>query len=116
MSNAVLFYGWNRAIPGREKEAAALFQEYIGYLGGLKDEGMIDSFDVVLLTVHGGDMNGFFLVRGETAKLDEIRRTNEFNKYMTLSGLLIDGGGLVPGVTGDAVFEQMALWTSLVPG
>lgn len=115
MSNSVLFYGWNRALPGREKEAGALFQEYFQYLGGLQQEGMIDSFEAVLLTVHGGDLNGFFVIRGDIVKLDEIRRTEEFNKYITLAGHLIDGGGLISGFTGEGVMRQMALWTSLIP-
>ena len=115
MSKNVLFYGWNRAVPGREKEAGAMFQGYLQYLGGLQQEEMIDSFEVVMLTVHGGDLNGFFVVRGEIVKLDEIRRSEEFNKYLTLAGHLMEGGGLIPGVTGEGVLEQMALWTSLIP-
>jgi len=115
MSKHVLFYGWNRANPGHEKEAGALFQDYFQYLGGLQQEGMVDSFEAVMLTVHGGDLNGFFVIRGDIVKLDEIRRTEEFNKFLTLAGHLMEGGGLIPGVTGEGVLEQMALWTSLIP-
>ncbi|MFN2188714.1 MAG: hypothetical protein ACK2T3_08110 [Candidatus Promineifilaceae bacterium] len=115
MSSDVLFYGWDKATPGREKEAGALFQEYLPYLGRLQQEGMIDSFDVVLLTLHGGDLNGFFLIKGDIEKLDELRRTEEFNTFLTRSGIVIDGGGLIPGVIGEGVTKQMARWMSLLP-
>jgi len=115
MSNDVLFYGWNRPVHGREKEAGALFQEFLQYLGGLQGEGMIDSFETVILSSHGGDLNGYFLIRGDIIKLQELQRTEEFVVFMTKAGLLMDGGGLITGVTGAKVMEWMARWTSLIP-
>jgi hypothetical protein len=115
MSKHVLFYGWNRAIPGREKEAGALFQEYLQYLGRIQGEGLIDSFETIILSAHGGDLNGFFLIRGDQTKLQALRRTEEFEVFMTKGGLYIDGGGLITGVTGAGVMESMVRWTSLIP-
>ena len=115
MSTSVYFYGWNRATPGYEKEAGALFQEYVQYLGGLQQAGSIDSFETVILTAHGGDLNGFFLIRGEAEKLDALRRTEAFSTFLTKASFFIDGGGLITGVTGAGVLEQMALWTSHIP-
>ena len=114
MSKQVLFYGWNRAVYGREGAAGQLFQEFLPYLGGLQQEGMIDSFETVLLSAHGGDMNGFFLVRGNIEKLDELQRREEWIGYMTRAGLVIEGGGLVTGVTGEGVTEWMARWMGYV--
>jgi len=53
MSTEVIFYGWNRSVPGREQVSAAHFQEYLGYLAELQQNGDIDSFEVVLLRPHG---------------------------------------------------------------
>ncbi|HET6445095.1 MAG TPA: hypothetical protein VFI27_11010 [candidate division Zixibacteria bacterium] len=114
MSKDVLFYGWNRAVPGREAQSAGLFQEFLQYLGGLEQEGAIDSFETVLLSTHGGDLNGFILIRGDRVNLDEVERREEWITYLTRAGLIMDGGGLIPGVTGEGVMEWMARWTSLL--
>jgi len=72
MANAVIFMGWNQAVPGREKQAMQLFQKSMAYYSKLKTEGKIESFESVILMPHGGDLNGFALLRGDAKKLAEI--------------------------------------------
>jgi hypothetical protein len=115
MGNDVLFYGWNRPIPGSEKLSLALFQEFSQFLGGLQQAGTIDSFETVLLNAHGGDLNGFSIIRGDIVKLQEVQRSEEWIMLMTRAGLLMDGGGLITGVTGDNVMQWMGRWASLLP-
>ncbi len=113
-SNALLF-GWNRSIPGRERISAAHFEEFVGYLNGLQEDGTVQSFDVVLLNNHGGDMNGFFLIRGESADLGTIMSSSEWEQHMTRAGLHLEGSGAIRGVTGERVAERMALWAKSIP-
>jgi hypothetical protein len=113
-SNALLF-GWNRSIPGREKVSAQHFNEFVQYLGSLQQNGEIQSFDIVFLDVHGGDLNGFFLIKGDSAKLDALAATTEWITHITRAALHLDGSGVVRGVTGAAVEGRMALWTSVIP-
>ena len=115
MSSNAIFFGWNRSIPGRERLSAEHFQEFVQYLGGLQQKGTIQSFDVVLLNAHGGDMNGFFLIRGESGKLGELVASADWVTHMTRALLHLEGSGAVPGVTGEAVTERVKLWTSLLP-
>ena len=115
MSSNAIFFGWNRPIPGRERLSAEHFQEFVQYLGGLQQKGTIQSFDVVFLDAHGGDMNGFFLIRGESGKLGELVASADWVTHMTRAMLHLEGSGAVPGVTGEAVTERMKLWTSLLP-
>ena len=115
MASNVIFLGWNRAIPGRERIAGEHFSEFAQYLGGLQHTGTIQSFDVVLLGAHGGDLNGFFLIRGDSAQLDALMATDEWGTHVIRGGLHEEGLGVVRGTTGDQVMAQMALWTSLVP-
>lgn len=116
MSTEVLFYGWNRSIPGREQISAAHFQEYVAYLGGLQAEGAIDSFEVILLNPHGGDLNGFFLVRGNQEQLDAMQGSDAYRTHVTRGGLHLEGSGAVRGVTGEGVMEWMGRWTAHLPG
>jgi hypothetical protein len=111
----VIFFGWNRALPGREYTSAEHFQEFVQFLQGLQQQGTIQSFDTVFLNAHGGDMNGFFLIKGVGAKLADLIASDEWVKHMTRAVLHLEGAGAVLGVTGDAIEPRMKLWTSLLP-
>ncbi|MGB3713071.1 MAG: hypothetical protein WA996_01455 [Candidatus Promineifilaceae bacterium] len=115
MGNYVLFYGWNRPNPGHEKFSLSLFQDFTQFLGGLQQDGSIDSFETTLLNAHGGDLNGFTIIRGDIIKLQEVQRTEEWIMLMTRAGLVMDGGGLITGVTGELVMEWMGRWSGLIP-
>ncbi len=116
MSTEVLFYGWNRSIPGREQISAAHFQEYLAFLGGLQADGAIDSFEVVLLDPHGGDLNGFFLIRGSREQLNTMQDSEAYMIHVTRGGMHLEGAGAVRGVTGEGVMEWMNRWSALLPG
>jgi len=115
MSKYVIFFGWNRSIPGREQVSAQQFQEFAEYLGGLQQEGVVDSFEPVLLSAHGGDMNGFFLIRGDAGKLDDLQRSEAWLSHMIRAGLHLEGAGAIRGVTGEGVMEWMSLWAQTIP-
>jgi len=115
MGTNVIFVGWNRTVAGREVQAAQLFQKFLQYLGGLQGTGTIQSFEPVLLSPHGGDLNGFFLVRGDSAKLDTLQSSEEWLTYVTRAGMVLEGQGTVRGVTGEMVMEWMNLWSRVIP-
>ena len=115
MGSNVMLFGWNRSVPGREKVSAQHFEEFVKYLGGLQQKGAIHTFDVVFLDPHGGDLNGFFLIKGDSAKLDALVSTTEWISHITRGALHLDGSGFIRGVTGDEIMGRMALWTSLIP-
>jgi hypothetical protein len=115
MASNAIFFAWNRSIPGREKISAEHFQHFVQYLGAQQQKGTITSFDPVFLDPHGGDMNGFFLIRGESAKLDALMASDEWVTHMTRGLLHLEGSGAVRGVAGEMVMARMALWTQLLP-
>ena len=116
MGSNIVFFAWNRSIPGREHTSAEHFDEFVSYLGGLQQSSVIQSFDVAILDSHGGDMNGFFLIRGDEGKLDALMATAEWTEHMTRASLHLDGSGAVRGVTGDSVAGRMELWNKILPG
>jgi len=115
MGSNVLLFGWNRSIAGREKVSAGHFDEFVKYLSGLLRGGAIQGFDIVLLDPHGGDLNGFFLIKAEPSRLDALRSTSEWLTHITRASLHLEGAGVVGGVTGDEVMKRMAVWTSAIP-
>jgi hypothetical protein len=115
MASNLILFGWNRSIPGREKVSAQHFEEFVKLLGGLQQKGAIQGFETVFLDSHGGDLNGFFLIKGDPAKLDALISTTEWITHMTRASHHLDRAGVVRGVTGNDVMERMALWTSVIP-
>lgn len=111
MANACLFIGWNRPHPAREKEAwGFLMGEGAAMLEKFRAEGFFESMETIALTAHRSDMNGFIVLLGERAKLDEMRRTDAFEMFSFKMSALLDRYGVVPGLnkTGiDAAMKRM---------
>jgi hypothetical protein len=100
MATACLFLGFDAPRPGREKEA---FPHMLGgmltQLDGFKREGWFESYEAFGLTPHCGTLNMGVLIRGERAKLDELRRTDQFERFSLELTQLFTGYGVIPGVT-----------------
>lgn len=110
MAGEALFIGWGQVVRGREQLSLEVFQEGVEYYGRLQSEGRIESFEAFLLQPHGGDLNGFFLVRGEGSALAALRAEPEFLRFMVRAGGVIDGLGIVDAFSGEALAQRMALF------
>jgi hypothetical protein len=115
MSSNALLFGWNCPIPGRERMSADHFGSFVQYLGSLQQKGKIKSFDTVLLDPHGGDLNGFFLIRGDSSQLDAVMSSEEWVAHTTRALIHLNGSGAIRGVTGDLIQQRMDLWTKMLP-
>lgn len=99
MATACLFIGWNRPAPGCENDAYRwIMTEGVTALDSFRAHGFYESREMIGLTPHAGDLNGFVLLLGERARLDELRRTDEFERFSMQMGRLFVGLGVVPGV------------------
>ncbi len=108
MATAVLFMGWNRPIAGREPEAwKFLMGEGAETLAKFGKQGFFERMERIALTPHCGSTNGMLLLFGERAKLDELRRTDEFEKLSVRLMTLFDGYGVVPGLNGEGLDRAM---------
>ncbi len=107
MANNVLLVGWNRAVAGREQKALELFARVMEYYTNLQADGKIESFEPVILTSHGGDLNGFVLLRGDAEKLDRVRREEKFVNFTIEAGYLLQGLGVLDGYIGDGLNDVL---------
>ena len=114
MADRVLFMGWNRPVVGREEQANQLFQKAMEYNGKLLADGRIESFEPVILSQHGGDLNGFVLVRGSAEKLAKVQEDDAYLDLLTEARYCIDGFGVVAGYTGEGVTEILSRWLKLI--
>jgi hypothetical protein len=107
MAGEALFIGWGPVVRGREQTALRVFQETIEYYGRLQQEGRIESFEPVLVAPHGGDLAGFILLRGERARIDEIRSSEEFERAITRAAAVVDNVGVINAFTGESLGKAM---------
>lgn len=62
----------------------------------LKAAGEIESFETVILRAHGGDLGGFFLLRGEPERLGRLSMSPEFLRLIQRANAVVERLGVVP--------------------
>lgn len=114
MADAGLFVGFGLPVPGRERQAVKVLGEALEYYARLQQQGEIESFETVLLEPHGGDLNGFTLVRGDLDKLSSIRTSEEFQRLSLRAGLITEGFGVIGAILGEQVGTLMGVYNEQV--
>jgi|SRR3972149_5402156 len=114
MADRVILIGWDRPIVGREQRAMQLFRKSIEYYSTLQTGGRIESFEPVILSRHGGDLNGFILIKGDEKKLAAIREEDTFIELTLEATLCLDGFGIVPGYIGKGLTDILSRWSKLI--
>jgi hypothetical protein len=107
MADAGLFIGWGPVVRGREKRALEVFNESLQYYAGLQEKKEIESFEVVLLEQHGGELGGFILIRGEVDRLARLRNDQEFQRRQIRAALIVDNLGVVGALIGGGLTRGM---------
>jgi hypothetical protein len=110
MANFGLFIGFGRSVRGRERQSIKVLNEAIEYYTGLQQQGEIESFEPVFLEPHGGDLDGFILVRGDRDKLARIRTSDEFARLTIRAGLITEGFGVVGATLGERIATMMPVY------
>jgi hypothetical protein len=114
MADSGLFIGFGAPVPGREQQAIKVFNEGFEYYSRLQQEGEIESFEPVLLEPHGGELGGFFLLRGDKDKLARIRGGEEFERLTARAQLIVDHLGIVAAFLGERLMSQMSVFSQQV--
>jgi len=110
MGDFGLFVGFGWPVRGREQKAAQVFNEAIGLWTRWQQNGTIDSWDAVFLEPHGGDLGGFFLLRGERDKIATARSSDELAEVATRAQLIVDRFGIVGAESGERIGAQMEMF------
>src|SRR5438046_9229612 len=107
MTDAALFIGWGATQGGRERKAVELFGESLRFLTNLVVEGRVASVEPFFLEPHGGDLEGFFVVRGEQEELNQIRTSDEFQRLAVKAQVLVQDYEVDGAVTGEDLTQHM---------
>jgi len=108
MANAVLFIGWGAPVRGRERQSLEVFGQVMQYYDRLKRDGEIEDFEPVELEPHGGDLQGFVLMRGDRDKLGRLRYNDEFVHNINRATLVVEHVGVVAGYIGEGLNRLFA--------
>jgi hypothetical protein len=108
MADAGLFVGWGQVVRGREKRAVRVFNESVEYWGGLQGDGKIEGFEVALLEPHGGDLQGFALLRGNEEQIGALRADEEFQRRIVRADQIIESQGVISALIGEGIARGMA--------
>ena len=110
MADAGLFLGWGPPVRGRERKGLDVFNESVQWYGELQQAGRIESFEVVLLEPHGGDLDGFVLIRGSQEQIGALRADEEFERLTTRASLIVDNIGVVGAYINEGLARGMGIY------
>ena len=108
MAQGALFVGWGEVVRGRENISLQVFNEFIEYLTDLQQRGEIDGFEPVALEPHGGDLQGFALIRGDRERLNQLRYSAGFIRMVNRGGTVVDSFGVVTAFVGEELQRLFA--------
>ena len=106
--------GWGSAKAGREVAVGRVFEEAMAYWNGLQASGEIESFEVVMLGAHGGDLQGFALLRGDREKLVLLRMTSDFVRVIARAETCLDNVGVVEAYVDGGARHLMETWEAAI--
>jgi hypothetical protein len=101
-------------VHGREQKSVGVFNDAVEMWTRLQGEGTLESWEAVFLEPHGGDLSGFFLLRGEPGPLAQLRVSDDFGRLITRAGLIVESLGVVGADVGDRIATQMAVFQEAV--
>ena len=111
MAEAALFIRWGATAPGRERKAVELFGESLRFLTSLVTKGRVASVEPFFLQPHGGNVEGFFIMRGDRDELNKIRGEDDFQRYSVRAQAVVQNFGVIEAITGEALNKHMAWFT-----
>jgi hypothetical protein len=93
-----------------ETRALENFNDAMGLLGRMQQEGRIEGFSVALQSPNS-DLDGFVTIEGRAAQISALREDEEFQRLTTISTLCVDGVRHIDGYTNEGVASQLTMYT-----
>jgi hypothetical protein len=114
VAEAGLFIGWGQAVRGREAKGLQVFNEGVEFWTSQQASGAVESFEVVILAPHGGDLAGFILVRGSNEQIAAVRANPDFQRINARATAIVDGLGIIDATLGDGLGPAIATFQEVI--
>ena len=113
MADRILLVAWGNPVRGAEERALESFNEALGMLGRMQQEGRIDSFDVALLEPNT-ELGGFVAIRGTADQIAAMRADEEFQRNTLNGQLSVENIRHIEGYTNEGIAGQMAMYQEAI--
>lgn len=110
MADSAIFIGWGEPIRGREQVSSTVFGEAVELWAKFQADGAIESWEAYFLEPHGGDLNGFFLLKGDREQLAKLRVREDMDRIVTRGSMVVSNFGVVGAATGARIEQEMAVY------
>jgi hypothetical protein len=109
MADRMLLITWGPAVRGREERALEVFNEALGLLGRMQQDGRLESFDVALMRPNT-HMSGCMLIKGTGAQIDALQDDSDFLRNTTDAEMIVENLHHCEGFTGDGVARMIEMF------
>jgi hypothetical protein len=113
MADRMLFVSWGEGVRGREERGLEVFNEAMGMLGRMQQDGRIEGFDVCLLEPNG-ELNGFVVIRGSAEQINALRADEEFRRSTADTTLIVDRFRQIEGYTNEGIARELAIYQDAI--
>jgi hypothetical protein len=113
MADRMLLIAWGNPVRGSEARALEVFNEAMGLLGRMQQDGRIESFDVALLAPNS-DIDGFVSVRGTADQINALADDEEFTRNTIDAQLVVENIRHIQGYTNEGIAAQMQMYSEAI--
>jgi hypothetical protein len=113
MADRMMLIAWGTPVRGSEARSLEVFNEALGLLGRMQQDGRIDSFDVSLLAPND-QMGGFIMIRGSADQMNALNADEEFMRNTIDAELCVENLRHIQGWTNEGVAAQMQMYTEAI--
>nr|WP_194945690.1 hypothetical protein [Mycolicibacterium malmesburyense]CRL66543.1 hypothetical protein CPGR_00008 [Mycolicibacterium malmesburyense] len=111
MAEAGIWIAWGIPTRGREVQALEFFRESLeGYGARLLRDGLIERYDVAILSPQSIELGGFVLIQGSKEQIDALRRDADFQQFVNQVQLVADRVGMVDAWVNDGLEDAFGLY------
>lgn len=113
MADRMLFISWGTPVRGLEDRALEVFNDALGMLGRMQQDGRVESFDVVLLAPNA-DIDGYIAVHGSAEQIDALRQDDEFMGSTADATIVVDRLRHIEGYANEGVARQIEIYRGAI--
>lgn len=113
MADRALAIAWGNPVRGLEERGLEVFNEALGLLGRMQQDGRIEGFDVCLFEPNLA-VNGVIIIRGTKAQIDGLRDDEEFRRNTADATLIVDGLRHTYGYVNEGVARQIEVYQEAI--
>ena len=113
MADRVLTISWGAVVRGAEERSLEVFNEALGLMGQMQQDGRIESFHVVLTTADS-DLGGYIEVQGTANQIAAIREDEAFLRNTIDASLVVDDLRHSTGYTNEGIATIMGIYQEAI--